>query len=101
MLLSTHFKGSFYKRPYKFEALWITYPGCEKVIKSTWDNEVLGSPSFCLVQKIKLTKDTFKEWNKNSFGKLEQRKKVLENEFLRAQGNLNINEWKREKRLDN
>ena len=46
--------------PYRFEAMWITHPRYEKIINNAWNNEVFGSHSFGLIQKLKIVKNALK-----------------------------------------
>jgi len=38
------------------------------VIEEAWSSIILGSPSYCLAKKLKLTKSAIKYWNKHYFG---------------------------------
>ena len=40
MILNTKKGKLFHKRPYHFEAMWMTHPDCENVVRQTWDVEV-------------------------------------------------------------
>ena len=51
ILLSTQKERPFIRRPYKFEALWITHSDCEDIVRKAWSNTILGSSSFILAQK--------------------------------------------------
>ena len=75
-------------RPYRFEAMWISHPGCEKTIREAWSNLVQISLSFTQVQKIKIVRDDLKRWNKDSFENLKARKQALEQSLKKAQQNL-------------
>jgi hypothetical protein len=55
-------------RPFRFEDFWTRDPTCGIVIEEAWSTPVAGSPSFCLSQKLKLTKTAIKQWNKQYFG---------------------------------
>ena len=48
MILFTKKDKLFHMRPYCFEAMWITHPECENVIRNTLNIVVLGSRSFML-----------------------------------------------------
>ena len=75
---------SFVRRPYRFKAMWTTHPRCEDVINKAWNNEVSGSKFYCLIQKLKMTRNALKEWNKNVFGNLKVRKDRLENQLAKV-----------------
>lgn len=36
LILDTHKKQSFRKRPQRFEAMWLLHPSCKKLIEDTW-----------------------------------------------------------------
>ena len=88
MVLFTQKEKPFYRRPYCFEAMWTTHPGCEKVIRNAWTNTILGSPSFILAQNIKIVKNDLKKWNKEVFGTLQLIKKFLKQELKETQDKL-------------
>ena len=62
--------------------MWTTHFGCEDVINKTWNNEVFDSKSYRLIQKLKVTRNALKEWNKKIFGNLKVRKNKLEKELV-------------------
>jgi exosome complex RNA-binding protein Rrp4 len=41
---------------------------CGLVIDEAWSTNIIGSPSFCLTKKLKITKKAIKYWNKYYFG---------------------------------
>lgn len=55
-------------RPFRFEDFWTRDPTYGIVIEEAWSTPVVGSPSICLSQKLKLTKTAIKQWNKQYFG---------------------------------
>ena len=91
MILSTRTKSTFFKRPYRFEAMWITHPGCEETINSSWSSEVSGSPSFRLIQKLQIIRSELKKWNKATFENLMHMRRILEHNLTLAQQNLDYN----------
>ena len=97
MILHTHVWDTGFRRTYRFKAMWITHLGCEEVIKLAWDNEVPSSLSFCLMQKLKPTRNALIVWNKNTFGNLNRRKRKLEQYLMVAQRNLDSSNYKFEK----
>ena len=68
--------------------MWITHLGCEEIVRDAWSNLVPGSPSFTLVQKIKIVRDDLKRWNKDTFGNFKARKRSLEHSLKKAKQNL-------------
>ena len=65
-----------------FDLLWEILDRC--FANYSW----IKSPSFMLIQKFKLTKNEFSLWNKQTFGNLFQRKKIIENDLKCMQLNL-------------
>ncbi|XVF40577.1 hypothetical protein PTKIN_Ptkin01aG0124800 [Pterospermum kingtungense] len=100
MIISTSKDLSFYKRPFRFEAMWLLHDDCEKVIQKAWENNIVGSPAFVLMRKIKITKEALKLWNKCEFGRLKRRRILLEQTLEYLQGKINSPETaKREQQV--
>ena len=51
-----------------FFSLWLQDTSCLKLIHDSWDNKVVGCPTFILQHKLKRFKIELRDWNKNSFG---------------------------------
>jgi len=68
LLLDTSIPSPSLPRPFRFKEFWTRDPTCGIVIEEAWSNLILGSPSYCLANKLKLTKTTIKYWNKHYFG---------------------------------
>ncbi|OMO76410.1 hypothetical protein COLO4_25567 [Corchorus olitorius] len=68
--------------------IWMAHPGCKEVIKRAWNQDLSGSRAFNLAQKLKITRNELKTWNKNTFGNLFERKKRLESELEELQGGI-------------
>lgn len=68
LLLNTFLPSASLPRPFRFEKFWTRDPTCGIVIEEAWSTQIRGSPSFCLAQKLKLTKTTIEHWNKHYFG---------------------------------
>ncbi|KAJ9682243.1 hypothetical protein PVL29_018228 [Vitis rotundifolia] len=57
--------------------MWLKVEGVKDLLKSWWEGgSFSGSPSFILAKKLKFLKAKLKEWNKNSFGRVEYRKNL-------------------------
>jgi hypothetical protein len=76
LLLNSNLPVQSLPRPFRFEAFWTRDPTCGIVIDEAWSALIAGSPSFYLTQKLKITKDAIKYWNKHYFGNI---KSKLEN----------------------
>ncbi|OMO54729.1 Endonuclease/exonuclease/phosphatase [Corchorus olitorius] len=83
LLLQFNIKDTFRKRPYRFEMMWSYDARCE--------------------EKLKITRNELKHWNKTVFGNIHQKKRKLEEELEEIQINIdqqgNI-EKERKKRKD-
>ncbi|RVW73021.1 hypothetical protein CK203_057450 [Vitis vinifera] len=63
--------------PFRFENMWLKVEGVKELMKSWWEGVSFnGSASFILAEKIKVLKVKLKEWNRDSFGRIELRKNV-------------------------
>ena len=55
--------------------MWLKVEGVKELMKSWWEGVSFnGSASFILAEKIKVLKVKLKEWNRDSFGRIELRK---------------------------
>ena len=60
---------------FRFENTWLKVEGFKDILKSWWEGDNFSGPSsFILAKKLKVLKSKLKEWNKNTFGKVEYRK---------------------------
>lgn len=69
------------RRPFRFEELWLTHPGFEELVSSTWlkFNPIGGTNMSRFQQKLKHLKGKIKKWNHNTFGNI-----------FKAQASLNL-----------
>jgi len=51
--------------------MWLQGKSCLKLIHDSWDNKVVGCPMFILQHKLKRLKIELYDWNKNSFGNVD------------------------------
>ena len=67
-------------RPFKFEKFWLTHPNFPELVKKWWDEprNVSGTKMFKLQSKLKYIKHKLKEWNKETFGNINQEKRIIE-----------------------
>jgi hypothetical protein len=73
LLLDTAAFSPFLPRPFRFEEFWTRDPTCGTVIKEASSSAIIGSPTYCLVRKLKNTnnkKRAIKFWNKHHFGNI-------------------------------
>lgn len=90
ILLDTDCRPPFKPRPFRFEWMWTTHPECANLIHETWNNNTsMRSHAFCLGKKIETIRNTFKVWNKKSFGKVEKQLEDKKEELRRIQEQIN------------
>ena len=60
-------------RPFRFEVAWLRDERCASVIDSAWNDEPIGSEFIKLCKKQATTRDALKKWNKEVFGKCQDK----------------------------
>ena len=86
ILLDTKCRPPFKHSPFRFEWMWTIHPECARLIHETWNTSTYsGSHAFCLGKKIKTIRNTFKVWNKTSFGKVEKQLEGKKEDLRRIQ----------------
>jgi len=70
LILDIALTSPFLPRPFRFEEFWSRDPTYSIVINEAWSIDITGSPAFCLISKLKNTKQTIKFWNKHHFGNI-------------------------------
>ena len=78
ILLDTHFESETLNHPFRFEAMWTKEDSSRVVVDNAWQFDVEGSHSFRLVNKLEKTKKDLKKWNKEVFGIVRERIKLLQ-----------------------
>ena len=101
ILLDTECRPPFNHLPFRFEWMWTKHPECANLIHETWNNSSHpGSHAFCLKKKLETIRDTFKVWNKTSFGRVEKQMEEKKEELRRLQEHLSsLEDVKMEKEL--
>ncbi|XP_026378768.1 uncharacterized protein LOC113273230 [Papaver somniferum] len=66
--------------PLKFQKMWLSHPGFMDLVSNCWNEEVVGDPSFVLLQKLKKLKNILRDWNWNVFGNVNVKIKEAEEE---------------------
>ena len=71
--------GNAMRRPFHFEAFWLTHPAFKYLISTFWKNfrPPEGSKMFLFQQKLKSLKAHIKSWNHNTSGNIFQDKEDL------------------------
>jgi hypothetical protein len=74
-------------RPFIFEKLWMEHPTFKERIKQWWHEEKpeKGTRMFKLYKKLKHIKYRFKEWNKDTFGNINQKMNNIEEKMKKLQ----------------
>ncbi|KAK1282399.1 hypothetical protein QJS10_CPB22g00244 [Acorus calamus] len=72
-------------RPFKYISAWETHPRLEKLIKQAWDRNFIGSPMYVLVKKLKYLKSVLKEWNRDTYGNIDDLLLTCQKRLERAQ----------------
>eukprot|EP00253_Pinus_taeda_P034780 PITA_34780 len=73
--------GNNIKKPFRFEAFWLSHPKFKEFITSTWQNcnPIEHSKMARFQKKLKLLKGEIKRWNKNTFGNIfKEKEKILQ-----------------------
>lgn len=58
----------FYRKHFKFEAMWLTHPQCQEQVTEAWEGGVEGSTMGHINEKIQACKNKLEVWDKNCFG---------------------------------
>lgn len=75
--------GNVTRRPFRFEACWLSHPTFKDFINNAWNSFTApeGSRMFQLQQKLKYLKAQIKTWNKETFGNIFQAQQNLNMEM--------------------
>lgn len=60
-----------YKKPFKFEAMWIRDKNSTGIVRTAWNLHAIDSEPYKLTRKIKNTKTALRTWNRSTFGHCE------------------------------
>ena len=63
----------FAHRPFKFEAVWLRDERCSVVIEEAWKGKVSGSEFVKLFKRQAATREALRKWNKEVFGRCQDR----------------------------
>ncbi|XP_026417071.1 uncharacterized protein LOC113312538 [Papaver somniferum] len=72
-------------RPFHFMAMWIEDPTCRDIIANFWSVNVVGSPAYKLKDKLLNTKKGLRDWNKSSFGNIQNNISTTRKELVDSQ----------------
>lgn len=71
--------GRTYRGPslFRFKNMWLKSEGFKEKVKGWWQNlEFRGLNNFILVEKMEALKPFLKAWNKEVFGKVEDKRRM-------------------------
>ena len=71
ILMDTNPSEKFAHRP--FEAVWLRDERCSAVIEETWKGKVSGSKFIKLYKKLAASREALRKWNKEVFGRCQDR----------------------------
>ena len=77
ILLDTNPVEDFALRPFHFEAAWLRDERCLPVTEKAWDVAPRGSHFTNLYKKLVATRDALRKWNKEVFGRCQDRINAL------------------------
>jgi hypothetical protein len=85
--LEAGFQTTPKNKPFRFKKFWMEHPTFKENIKQWWSEEKLekGTRMFKLYKKLKHIKYRLKEWNKDTFGNINQEKKNIEEKMKNLQ----------------
>eukprot|EP00253_Pinus_taeda_P029932 PITA_29932 len=80
-------RGTNVKRPFRFEAFWLSHPEFNEFIQTTWQqcNPTAPTKMARFQMKLKMLKGEIKQWNKNTFGNILKEKAILIQEIKQIQ----------------
>lgn len=77
-------KGNPHRRPFRFEAAWLSHEGFQELLLNSWNGE-LTTPEALIGLREKLQK-----WNREVFGDIQKRKDMLLREIKEIQDQLDV-----------
>ena len=88
ILLSLDINGEnkkWRRKPFHFEAIWVTNFGCRDIITKAWDCTPNGTPMFATTKKLKRCKRMLKAWSWDHFGNVQKNIKKAKDWFWRVE----------------
>ena len=61
-------KQRWRRKPFRFEAMWLTDPGCHNMVVRAWESNPDGLPMYKTTKKLKKCKKMLKKWSTAHFG---------------------------------
>eukprot|EP00253_Pinus_taeda_P036000 PITA_36000 len=93
--------GNHTRRPFRFEAFWLSHPAFKNFVKSTWDSFTppKGTKMYRFQQRLWFLKNQLKRWNRETFGNIFEEQQKLLKELKELHQNI-INEGHTDATLD-
>nr|XP_033510969.1 uncharacterized protein LOC117275759 [Nicotiana tomentosiformis] len=63
---------------FKFLSFWTEQKDFQKIVKDSWNEEVIGNPMWIMQQKLKRLANSFSYWSRNTIGNMFDKTKELE-----------------------
>ncbi|XP_058734231.1 uncharacterized protein LOC131605962 [Vicia villosa] len=85
ILLNFNFNDIKYISQIKFKNMWTNHSDCREIVEKTWNTRIYGCPMYILDKKLRILKSKLKDWNKNHFGKVQEKVKEAEINLMNIQ----------------
>ena len=69
------------KWQFRFEPMWQVDPVWKDIVKTKWEEEIIGSASFVFMEKPKLCSKQLTKWHKANFANIDIELKEVENQL--------------------
>ena len=73
-------RGNLKRRPFRFEAAWLSHPGFKDLLVSSWSRDLTTPKALTQLER------TLRMWNKEVFGEIQVRKEQLMSDINMVQG---------------
>ena len=74
------------KKPFRFEEMWLSNPGCNETIEAVWHSSNTIESSKGILQRLEKRGRDLSWWNRNVFGNVQRELDKLRNLLLKARG---------------
>ena len=75
-------------KPFRFEAMWTTDPGCSNTVARAWATHAVGTPMHIATVKLKKCKKSLKKWSQQHFGNVKKQIKDTKELLWQAEAKL-------------
>jgi hypothetical protein len=84
--------GSLGRKPFRFKKFWISHPEFQSMVPTWWKEVVVphGSLMYRFQQKLKNFKQHLKLWNKENFGNILEAQRILNEQMMQLQHQIQI-----------